>query len=100
MVQEKNVFLWTSMIGGYAQLGYLTEVLNHLKRLLKTSVRPNEATMATILLAYAALGSLAMGKEIEEYILVNELESRRQVLTSLIHMFSKCGSINKAEEVF
>ncbi|KAJ0081906.1 hypothetical protein Patl1_11055 [Pistacia atlantica] len=56
--------------------------------------------MATILSACVDLGSLAIGKEIEEYILVNELESSRQILTSLIHMFSKCGSINKAIEVF
>ncbi|KAJ0048478.1 hypothetical protein Pint_16568 [Pistacia integerrima] len=63
MVQEKNVFLWTSMIGGYAQLGYPAEALNLFKRLLKTSIRPNEATMATVLSACADLGSLAMGKE-------------------------------------
>ncbi|KAJ0035000.1 hypothetical protein Pint_25639 [Pistacia integerrima] len=100
MVQEKNVFLWTSMIGGYAQLAYPTEALNLFKRLLKTFVRPNEATMAIILSACADLGSRAMGEEIEEYILVNGLESSRQVLTSLIHMFSKCGSIKKAKEVF
>lgn len=100
MVYEKNVFLWTSMIGGYARLGYPAEALNLFKKLLRTSVRPNEATMAAVLSACAALGSLTTGKEIEEYISVNGLESNRQVQTSLIHMFSKCGSIKKAKEVF
>lgn len=99
-VLEKSVFLWTSMIGGYAQLGYPTEAVNLFKRFLKTSVRPNEATLATVLSACAELGSLSEGKEIEEYILLNGLESNRQVQTSLIHMFSKCGNINKAKEVF
>lgn len=99
-VLEKSVFLWTSMIGGYAQLGYPSEAVNLFKRLLKTSVRPNEATLATTLSACAELGSLSKGKEIEEYIVLNGLESNRQVQTSLIHMFSKCGRINKAKEVF
>ncbi|KAJ0104506.1 hypothetical protein Patl1_19228 [Pistacia atlantica] len=74
MVQEKNVFLWTSMIGGYARLGYPAEALNLFKRLLKTSVRPNEATMATVLSACADLGSLALGEEIEEYILSEHVD--------------------------
>ncbi|KAJ4713722.1 Pentatricopeptide repeat [Melia azedarach] len=99
-VDKKSVFLWTSMIGGYTQLGYPAGALNLFKRLLGTSVRPNEATLATVLSACADLGSLSAGKEIEEYILLNGFEFYRQVQTSMIHMFSKCGSINKAKEVF
>ncbi|TXG51794.1 hypothetical protein EZV62_024318 [Acer yangbiense] len=100
MVHAKGVFLWTSMIAGYTQSGYPTEAFDLFKRLLRTSIRPNEATLATILSACADLGSLGMGKEIEEYILLQGLGCNRQVQTSLIHMFSKCGSIERAKEVF
>ncbi|CAK7338643.1 unnamed protein product [Dovyalis caffra] len=100
MAHEKNVFLWTSIIGGYTHMGYPAEALVLFKKLLKTAIKPNGATLATILSACADLGSLDMGKEIEEYILANGFHSDRQVQTSLIHMFSKCGSIDKAMSAF
>ncbi|KAK4844956.1 hypothetical protein QYF36_026439 [Acer negundo] len=100
MVHDKGVFLWTSMIAGYTRSGYPTEAFDLFKRLLRTCIRPNEATLATILSACADMGSLGMGKEIEEYILLHGLGCNRQVKTSLIHMFSKCGSIERAKQVF
>ncbi|XVE81016.1 hypothetical protein DITRI_Ditri15bG0028800 [Diplodiscus trichospermus] len=99
-VEEKCIFLWTSMIAAYAQYGYPAEVLDLFKRLLRTGLKPNEATVASIISACADLGSLSVGKEIEHYVKLNGLASNRQVQTSLIHMFGKCGSIDNAEEVF
>lgn len=100
MAHEKSIFLWTSMIGGYAHLGYPTEALKLFYQLLWSATRPSGATVAIILSACADFGSLSLGKEIEEYILMNGLESDTQVQTSLIHMFCRCGSIDKAREVF
>lgn len=100
MVDEKCIFSWTSMIAAYAQNGYPAEALDLFKTLLRTGLEPNEATVASILSACADLGSLSVGKEIEHYVKLNGLASNMQVLTSLIHMFCKCGSIEKAEEVF
>lgn len=100
MAHEKSIFLWTSMIGGYTHLGYPTEALKLFYQLLWSATRPSGATVAIILSACADFGSLSLGKEIEEYILMNGLESDTQVQTSLIHMFCRCGSIDKAREVF
>ncbi|XVF65639.1 hypothetical protein PTKIN_Ptkin09bG0265200 [Pterospermum kingtungense] len=99
-VDEKCIFLWTSMIAAYAQNGYPAEALELFKRLVRTGLEPNEATIASTLSACADLGSLSVGKEIEHYVKLNGLASNRQVQTSLIHMFCKCGSVEKAEEVF
>ncbi|XP_012068610.1 pentatricopeptide repeat-containing protein At4g33990 [Jatropha curcas] len=100
MAREKCVFLWTSMISGYTKLGYPREALQLFKKLLGTDIKPDEATLATILSACADLGSLSMGKEIEDHILANGLQSKLQVQTSLIHMFCRCGNIEKAEAIF
>lgn len=99
-VHEKSVFLWTSMISGYAQFGYPNEALHLFNMLLRTASRPNELTLATVLSACAEMGSLRMGEEIEQYILLNGLGSDLRVQTSLIHMFCKCGSIKKAQALF
>ncbi|KAF3438424.1 hypothetical protein FNV43_RR21186 [Rhamnella rubrinervis] len=100
MAHERSIFLWTSLIGGYTHLGYPTEALNLFYQLLVSATRPTGATIAVILSACADLGSLSMGKDIEEYILMNGLESDTRVQTSLIHMFCRCGCIKKAREVF
>ncbi|KAJ7970115.1 Pentatricopeptide repeat [Quillaja saponaria] len=100
MASEKSIFLWTSMIGGYTHFGHPAEALDLFQKLIGTATKPNETTIATILSACADLGSVSQGKEIEEYILLNGLESDKRVQTSLIHMFCKCGSINKAREIF
>ncbi|KAF7813390.1 pentatricopeptide repeat-containing protein [Senna tora] len=100
MVTEKSILLWTSMIGGYKGSGHPVEALDLFRRLLRTDIKPNEITLATILSACADLGALSMGQEIEEYILLHMLEFDLRIQTSLIHMYSKCGSIKKAREVF
>ncbi|KAI4351952.1 hypothetical protein L6164_006250 [Bauhinia variegata] len=100
LVKEKSILSWTSMIGGYVRSGQPVEALDLFRRLQRTDIKPNAATLATVLSACADLGSLSMGQEIEEYIWLNGLELDQRVQTSLIHMYSKCGSINKAREVF
>ncbi|KAI7985051.1 Pentatricopeptide repeat-containing protein [Camellia lanceoleosa] len=105
-VREKSVFLWTSMISGYTHFGNPEEAVNLFKELLRTNTRPNEITIATVLSACADLGSPSMGVEIEEYILQHQqhsggcLASNLHVLASLIHMYCKCGNVEKAKQVF
>ncbi|KAL2334408.1 hypothetical protein Fmac_015621 [Flemingia macrophylla] len=100
LVIDKSMLSWTSMIAGYVHSGHPVEALDLFRRMVKTDVRPNGANLATVLSACADLGSLSIGEEIEEYVFLNGFESDQQVQTSLIHMYSKCGSIMKAREVF
>lgn len=96
----KNILSWTSMIAGYAHSGHPAEALDLFRRMVRTDIRPDGATLATVLSACADLGSLSKGQEIEEYIYLYGLDLDQQVQTSLLHMYSKCGSIQKAREVF
>ncbi|KHM99769.1 Pentatricopeptide repeat-containing protein [Glycine soja] len=99
-----EVSLAYSLMGMYVQFclmhsGHTGEALDLFRSMIRTDIRPNGATLATVLSACAALGSLSIGQEIEEYIFLSGLESEQQVQMSLIHMYSKCGSIMKAREV-
>lgn len=99
-MRQKSVMLWTSMIGGYVRCGLEKEALTLFQSLLKTTVKPNEVTIATALSACADSGSLSMGEKIEEYANFNGFQSDLRVQTSLIHMYCKCGCIEKAREIF
>ncbi|KAF8400165.1 hypothetical protein HHK36_013461 [Tetracentron sinense] len=100
LVHEKSVFLWTSMISGYVHCGYPSEALELFNKLLVTTTRPNGVTIATVLSACADLGSLSIGGEVEQYIILNGFESDLHIQTSLINMYCKCGSMEKAKEIF
>ncbi|XP_058096788.1 pentatricopeptide repeat-containing protein At3g12770-like [Magnolia sinica] len=99
-MHAKSVFLWTSMIGGYVHGGHANEALNLFENLLMTGVQPNEVTITTVLSACAYFGSLGIGKRVEEYVKVSGFEYDLRVQTSLIHMYCKCGCIERAKEIF
>ena len=97
---EKDVSLWTSLIGGYVQGGNSKEAWDIFQRLLSSPVKPNEVTIVTILSACTEFGSLTVGERVEEYAKDNGLLSDLRVQTSLIHMYCKCGCIEQAKKIF
>ncbi|XP_031477308.1 pentatricopeptide repeat-containing protein At4g19191, mitochondrial-like [Nymphaea colorata] len=97
---DKSVFLWTSLITGYVQNGDPSEALVLFQKMLNSHTKPNEITISSALSAAAELGSLAMGKWIEEYIYTNKIKMSIRVATALINMYCKCGSIEDARGLF
>ncbi|KAL0535487.1 hypothetical protein IC582_029818 [Cucumis melo] len=100
LLSEKSIYSWTSMISGYANAGYPREALSLFTMATQNNVRPNGAMLATAISACADLGSLSMLREIEAFIQQDGLASDYQVSTSLIHLYCKFGSFEKAEKVF
>ncbi|RYR06885.1 hypothetical protein Ahy_B05g074198 [Arachis hypogaea] len=96
LIIKKSIFSWTSMIAGYAHSDHPLKALHLFRRLVRTDFRSDGLIAATVLY----LGSISVAQEMEDYISLNGLEFDLQVQTSLIHMYSKCGSIKKAKEVF
>ncbi|CAN6484732.1 unnamed protein product [Victoria cruziana] len=96
----RSVFLWTSLITGYVRNGNPGEALVLFKEMLNSNMKPNEITISGALSASAELGSLAMGKWIEEYIFTNKIRISIRVATALINMYCRCGSIEDARRLF
>jgi pentatricopeptide repeat protein len=64
-------------------------------------VPPNEVTYICILKACSTIGSLEIGKDIDEQVHNLGLLQKNSVLANtLLHMYSKCGALGKAQEVF
>ncbi|KAJ0975031.1 hypothetical protein J5N97_016996 [Dioscorea zingiberensis] len=99
-VPEKDISLWTSMISGYVHVGCTIEALALSENLLATSIKPSKATIATMLSACNDFGSLSLGEKVEEYAKASNLILDLQLCTSLIQMYCKCGSIERAKEIF
>lgn len=91
---------WNSMISGYVRNGKLMEALELFHKMQEEGIEPSEFTMVSLLNACAHLGALQQGKWIHDYIKNNYFELNVIVVTALIDMYCKCGSVENALQVF
>lgn len=102
---EKDVVTWNAMISGYINCGYPREALSIFKEMRDAGEHPDVVTILSLLSACAVLGDLETGKRLHHYILEKASVSSSiyvgtPIWNALIDMYSKCGSIDRAIEVF
>ncbi|XP_020263990.1 pentatricopeptide repeat-containing protein At3g24000, mitochondrial-like [Asparagus officinalis] len=92
---------WNSLILGYAKNGYPREALNLFYRLRDhRNLCPNSISFLGALNACAALGAVKEGKVIHDYFVNSGFKVDRIIGTSLIDMYSKCGCVDTARDIF
>eukprot|EP01018_Ginkgo_biloba_P026223 Gb_06185 [translate_table: standard] len=99
-MSKRDVASWNSMIAGYVQNGHVNEALQLFRKMQRRRIKPNCVTVTTILPACSHLAALQQGKEIHCHISKWEFEPDILVGNALIDMYSKCGSIEIACQVF
>ncbi|KAL0367175.1 UNVERIFIED_CONTAM: Pentatricopeptide repeat-containing protein, chloroplastic [Sesamum radiatum] len=97
---DKDVVSWTTMISGCAHLGHEFEALEYLKEMLGEGVEPNPFTYSSALKACAKLENIKQGKLIHSSINKKPALSNVFVGSALVHMYSKCGHLSEAIQVF
>lgn len=97
---SKNVVSWTAMINGYIRNQQPEEALELFKRMQAENICPNEYTMVSLIKACTEMGILSLGRGIHDCAIKNSFEIGIYLGTALIDMYSKCGSIKDAIEVF
>ncbi|KAJ0909875.1 putative tetratricopeptide-like helical domain superfamily [Helianthus annuus] len=100
LMPKRDVVSWTTMITGYSQSGRFSDSLSLFLDMMKTNIKPDEITIASVLSACARLGSIDTGKSIHDYIRKNNVKQDLYVGNALIDMYCKCGSTENALKVF
>ncbi|KAF9626397.1 hypothetical protein IFM89_033216 [Coptis chinensis] len=102
LMRSRNVVSWNTMLALYARRKDNAECLRLFDRMMQEGeVKPNEATLMSVLTACANLGKLDRGRWIHSYIEENErIEPDVLLSTSLLTMYAKCGAMDLAREVF
>lgn len=95
-----DVFTWTSMISGLAQNNRIDEALELFREMLLIGVQPNGVTIASAIAACASLKSLEKGKALHSFAVKIGLYDNVLVGNAIIDMYSKCGELEAAHEVF
>ncbi|XP_058099833.1 pentatricopeptide repeat-containing protein At5g66520-like [Magnolia sinica] len=68
--------------------------------MLVEKVEPNESVLVNVLSACAHLGAMEQGKWIEGYVTKKNVGVTVRLGTALVDMYSKCGCVERALEVF
>ncbi|KAM2604617.1 hypothetical protein TB2_033505 [Malus domestica] len=97
---EKNVVLWNAMLGGYAQNGYASEVIELFTIMKGCGLCPDEFTYTSILSACSSLEYLNMGCQLHSHIIKNKLASNLYVGNALVDMYAKSGDLKEARKQF
>ncbi|THG01269.1 hypothetical protein TEA_028187 [Camellia sinensis var. sinensis] len=99
-MDEKDVVAWSAMIAGYAQNGRSTEALELFECMKREEIKPNDVTLVSVLSACAQLGSVEAGERIGSYVESLNFDANVHLASALLAMYSKCGNIKKARQVF
>ncbi|CAN6486894.1 unnamed protein product [Victoria cruziana] len=99
-VGEPDLVSWTTIIGGYAKMGFHKLAIEMLFLMEKARIRGDEVTMVTVLDACSQLGDLDMGRKVHRYIVENGIKMDVFVENALVDMYIKCGDVDFACQLF
>lgn len=99
-IPEKNVVSWTAIITGYIEFGRFREAIDMFWTSLGTGLRPDSFTLVRVLSACSQSGDLSAGESIHRYWAESGMGRNVFVSTSLVDMYAKLGSMERARAVF
>lgn len=99
-LQEPDIVLWTSMIGGYVQNGENESGIRLYCRMQMEGIVPNELTMVCVLKACSSLAALEQGKQIHAIIVKHGFGLKIPIGSALSTMYAKSGSLEDGNLVF
>ncbi|KAJ4973513.1 hypothetical protein NE237_006687 [Protea cynaroides] len=99
-ISKPDDVAWTAMISGCVDNGDEDHALWLYHRMRHSGIPPDEFTFATLIKACSCLTALEQGRQIHANVIKLECVTDPFVGTSIIDMYSKCGSIEDAYQLF
>ena len=103
MVREglvPDLVTWNAMISGFTQSLKAVEAWRLFQDMLVAGIKPNQVTVTGLLPACGLMGSIHRGKELHGLIYRMGFDMNVFVATALIDVYSKCGTVKDAWDVF
>uniref|UniRef100_A0A0R0HFM4 Pentacotripeptide-repeat region of PRORP domain-containing protein n=1 Tax=Glycine max TaxID=3847 RepID=A0A0R0HFM4_SOYBN len=96
----KNAISWTALIGGFVKKDYHEEALECFREMQLSGVAPDYVTVIAVIAACANLGTLGLGLWVHRLVMTQDFRNNVKVSNSLRDMYSRCGCIELARQVF
>ncbi|XVF29274.1 hypothetical protein REPUB_Repub15cG0106700 [Reevesia pubescens] len=100
MMPVKDNVAWTAVISGFVSNEMYEEAFRWFIEMLQKSVKPNSLTLSSLLSASANLAILNHGQQMHAQAMKMHLEFDPSIQNSLVSMYSKCGNVADACQVF
>ncbi|KAF5750615.1 Pentatricopeptide repeat (PPR) superfamily protein [Tripterygium wilfordii] len=97
---DKNLVTWSVMISGYARNNCFGKAIELFQVLQSEGIQANETVMVSVVSSCAHLGALDLGEKAHDYVVKNNMTVNLILGTALVDMYGRCGSIEKAIQVF
>ncbi|CAM6044111.1 unnamed protein product [Sphagnum compactum] len=97
---SQDVVSWNAMILGHVKFGQAQKALQLFQQMQQEGVQSDPVTFVGVLNACARLQALEEGKCAHQQIIQSGCESHPFVISSLVDMYAKCGSMEDAQRVF
>lgn len=99
-IPQKDLISWNTMISCYTKSRSAQESFELFHQMQSSEVKPDQITLANMLSTCASVGALNQGTWIHLYIQKNQIQLDHLLGTALVDMYGKCGSVEKATELF
>ncbi|XP_027346576.1 pentatricopeptide repeat-containing protein DOT4, chloroplastic [Abrus precatorius] len=99
-LNDRDTVSWNSMISGCVMNGFSRNALKIFIRMLNLTVDVDLATLVSVLVACANIGNLSLGRALHAYGVKAGFSAEVMFNNTLLDMYSKCGNLNGATEVF
>ncbi|KVI03207.1 Pentatricopeptide repeat-containing protein [Cynara cardunculus var. scolymus] len=98
----RDVFLWNSIIKAYFSNGMYPQCLDSYASMrVLTTLMPNQFTVPMVVSACAEVGDLVHGMIVHGLVFkVGMFEGSSAIGSSFVYMYSKCGHVDSARQVF
>ncbi|MFS8014994.1 putative tetratricopeptide-like helical domain superfamily [Helianthus anomalus] len=97
---ERGVVSYTVLIDGFVKKGCYEHALEWFQAMQADGVEPDYVTIVSVVSACANLGALKLGLWVHRVVLDGGMKDNVRVNNSLIDMYSRCGCVEFAVQVF
>lgn len=101
-MSRRDTVAWNVLISCFTLNGRTRDALKAFDVMLSMECgsQPDDVTCLLLLQACASLGAIEFGEKVHNYIKEHGYENALNLCNSLIAMYSRCGSVDKAYQVF
>ncbi|KAI3992286.1 hypothetical protein MKX01_030007 [Papaver californicum] len=100
MKNAVDLVSWNAVLTACLQHNQVNDVFRLLKFMHSSQYKPDEITVCNVLGACSSLASLEMGNQVHGYAMKSGLETEILVSNGLIDMYTKCGALESARNLF
>ncbi|KAJ8624325.1 hypothetical protein MRB53_032855 [Persea americana] len=99
-MEERDVFSWNVMVGGYAKEGLFDEALDLYQQMMWVGIKPDVYTFPCFLRTCGGIPDWVMGREVHVHAIRFGFESDIDIMNALITMYAKFGDLCSAWKLF